>query len=135
MAQEAFLFHESIRANLAWAKPRASDERMLEAIRLAGLEGLLRDLPRGLDTIVGDRGANLSGGERQRLALARTLLRQPKLILLDEPASAVDAENEERILETIAGLHGRTTILLVTHRPSAVTGADRILTLAEGRLT
>ena len=134
MAQEAFLFHDSIRANLAWAEPSASNQQMLEAIRLAGLDGLLRDLPRGLDTVVGDRGANLSGGERQRLALARTLLRQPRLILLDEPASAVDAENEERILETIAGLHGRATILLVTHRPAAVAGADRVLTLVDGRL-
>jgi ATP-binding cassette subfamily C protein len=134
MAQEAFLFHESIRANLAWAEPTASDQRMLEAIRLAGLDRLLRDLPRGLDTVVGDRGADLSGGERQRLALARTLLREPRLILLDEPASALDAENEERILETIAGLRGRTTILLVTHRPWVVAGADHVLTLVDGRL-
>jgi ATP-binding cassette, subfamily C, bacterial len=134
MAQEAFLFHASIRANLAWAEPSASDERMLDVLRLAGLADLLRDLPRGLDTIVGDRGTNLSGGERQRLALARTLLRQPRLILLDEPASALDAENEDRILETISGLHGRTTILLVTHRPSAIPGVDRHLALVEGRL-
>ena len=134
MAQEAFLFHESIRANLAWAEPTASDQRMLEAIRLAGLDRLLRDLPGGLDTVVGDRGADLSGGERQRLALARTLLREPRLILLDEPSSAVDAANEERILETIAGLRGRATILLVTHRPWVVAGADRVLTLVDGRL-
>ncbi|MDI1283053.1 MAG: ABC transporter ATP-binding protein [Reyranella sp.] len=134
MAQEAFLFHDTIRANLAWAAPAASDERMLDAIRLAGLDELLRDLPAGLDTVVGDRGANLSGGERQRLALARTLLRQPRLILLDEPASSLDAQNEARLLDTIAGLHGRTTILLVTHRPTAITGADRYLALVDGKL-
>lgn len=134
MAQEAFLFHDSIRANLAWADPGASDERILDVLRLAGLAELLRDLPRGLDTVVGDRGTSLSGGERQRLALARTLLRAPRLILLDEPASALDARNEDRLLETIAGLRGRTTIVLVTHRPAATTGADRYLALVEGRL-
>ena len=134
MAQEAFLFHDTIRANLAWAAPAASDERMLDVIRLSGLEELLRGLPAGLDTVVGDRGANLSGGERQRLALARTLLRQPRLILLDEPASALDAQNEARLLDTIASLHGRTTILLVTHRPTAITDADRHLTLVDGKL-
>ena len=134
MAQDAFLFHDTIRANLAWAAPAASDEQILEAIRLAGLAELLQGLPAGLNTVVGDRGANLSGGERQRLALARTLLRQPRLILLDEPASALDAQNEGRLLDTIASLHGKTTILLVTHRPTAITGTDRHLTLADGRL-
>lgn len=134
MAQEAFLFHDSIRANLAWADPAASDERMLDVLRQAGLTELLRDLPRGLDTVVGDRGTSLSGGERQRLALARTLLRAPRLILLDEPASALDARNEERLLDTIAGLRGRTTIVLVTHRPAAIAGADLYLTLVEGEL-
>ena len=132
MAQEAFLFHDSIRANLAWANPAAKDEQVHEALRLAGLAGLLQSLPAGLDTVVGDRGANLSGGERQRLALARTLLRAPQLILLDEPASALDAANEDRILDTIASLRGRTTILLVTHRPTAIIGADRYLVLADG---
>jgi ATP-binding cassette subfamily C protein len=134
MAQEAFLFHASIRANLAWARPDAPDEAMQEALRLAGLGDFVAALPQGLDTVVGDRGASLSGGERQRLALARLLLRAPRLILLDEPASALDAPNEERILETIAGLKGRATILLVTHRPAVITAADRHVVLVEGRL-
>lgn len=134
MAQEAFLFHASIRENLAWSSPGASDEAMLEALRLAGLSVLIAALPQGLDTVVGDRGASLSGGERQRLALARLLLRAPRLILLDEPASALDADNEERILETIAGLRGRCTILLVTHRPHAIAAPDRHVALAGGRL-
>ena len=134
MAQEAFLFHASIRANLAWARPDTPDEAMQEALRLAGLGDFVAALPQGLDTVVGDRGASLSGGERQRLALARLLLRAPRLILLDEPASALDAPNEERILETIAGLKGRATILLVTHRPAVITAADRHVVLIEGRL-
>ncbi len=127
-------FMHSIRANLAWARPDASDEAMRNALRLAGLADFTAALPQGLDTVVGDRGANLSGGERQRLALARLLLREPRLILLDEPASALDAGNEERILETIAGLKGRATILLVTHRPDAIAAADKYVTLVEGRL-
>lgn len=134
MAQEAFLFHASIRANLDWARPDAPDEAMQEALRLAGLGDFVAALPQGLDTVVGDRGASLSGGERQRLALARLLLRAPRLILLDEPASALDAANEERILETIAGLRGHATILLVTHRPAAIAAADRHVVLVEGRL-
>ena len=133
MAQEAFLFHDTIRANLAWAAPGASDERLLEAIHRVGLSGLLQSLPKGLDTIVGDRGANLSGGERQRLAFARALLRKPRLILLDEPASALDAGNEQHILELIDSLRGTATIVLVTHRPSAVAGADRHITLDDRR--
>ena len=134
MAQEAFLFHASIRTNLAWAQPDAPDEAMREALQLAGLADFVAALPQGLDTVVGDRGANLSGGERQRLALARLLLRAPRLILLDEPASALDPASEERILETIAGLKGRATILLVTHRPAAIATADRHVVLVEGRL-
>ena len=134
MAQEAFLFHDTIRANLAWSAPGASDERLLEAIHRVGLSGLLQSLPKGLDTIVGDRGANLSGGERQRLALARALLRKPRLILLDEPASALDAGNEQHILELIDSLRGTATIVLVTHRPSAIAGADRHITLDDRRL-
>jgi ATP-binding cassette subfamily C protein len=134
MAQEAFFFHASIRANLAWARSDATDEAMQDALRLAGLADFISELPQGLDTVVGDRGANLSGGERQRLALARLLLRAPRLILLDEPASALDAGNEERILETIAGLKGRATILLVTHRPATIATADRHVVLVEGRL-
>ena len=133
MAQEAFLFHDTIRANLAWSAPGASDERLLEAIHRVGLSGLLQSLPKGLDTIAGDRGANLSGGERQRLALARALLRKPRLILLDEPASALDASNEQHILELIDSLRGTATIVLVTHRPSSVAGADRHITLDDRR--
>ena len=133
MAQEAFLFHDTIRANLTWAAPGASDETLLEAIHRVGLRDLLRSLPKGLDTIVGDRGANLSGGERQRLALARALLRKPRLILLDEPASALDAGNEQHILELIQGLRGTATIVLGTHRPSAIAGAERYITLDDRR--
>src|SRR5476649_2097617 len=106
MAQEAFLFHDTIRANLIWAAPGASDETLLGSIHRVGLRDLLHSLPKGLDTVVGDRGASLSGGERQRLALARALLRKPRLILLDEPASALDASNEQRILELIESLRG-----------------------------
>lgn len=134
MAQEAFLFHDTIRANMVWADPAASDETILDAVRRVGLFELIQRLPKGLDTVVGDRGADLSGGERQRLALARTLLRKPRLILLDEPGSALDEDNAARVLETISALRGTTTILLVTHRPEVVAGADRYLVLKDGKL-
>jgi ATP-binding cassette subfamily C protein len=91
-------------------------------------------MPRGLDTLVGDRGVRLSGGERQRLALARALLRRPRLLLLDEATSALDADNEASVLAAIAGLHGRLAILVITHRLSAVRGADTIYVMDDGRV-
>jgi ATP-binding cassette subfamily C protein len=91
-------------------------------------------LPSGLDTGVGDRGMRLSGGERQRIALARALLRKPRLLVLDEATSAVDAENERRILDAIGRLHGRLTIVIITHRMASLRCADKIYVLEQGHL-
>ena len=134
VAQDTFLFHDTVRANLLWACPDASDEEIHEALRLAAAEDFVSRLPEGMETILGDRGVRLSGGERQRLALARALLRKPSLLILDEATSSLDPENEERILNSIAKLHGRTTILMITHRLPAVRGADTIYVLAQGRV-
>lgn len=132
--QEAFLFHDTIRANLAWASPSADPERIQRALRLAAAEEFVAALPNGLETVVGDRGAQLSGGERQRLALARALVRDPSVLILDEVTSALDAEGEGRIADAIASLRGQVTTVLITHRLSLAARADVIYVLEGGRV-
>jgi ATP-binding cassette subfamily C protein len=134
VAQDTFLFHDTVRANLLWAHPEATEAEIWESLRLAAADGFVSRLPEGLDTIVGDRGVRLSGGERQRLALARALLRKPSLLILDEATSALDSENERRIQQAIEALHGDITILIITHRLSAIRGADIIHVLENGRV-
>jgi len=134
VAQDTFLFNDTIRANLLWACPEANNQEISQALRLAAAEEFVSELPKGMETILGDRGVRLSGGERQRLALARALLRRPSLLILDEATSALDSENEKRIQGAIEELHGHMTILIITHRLSTVRGADVIYVLEEGRL-
>jgi ATP-binding cassette subfamily C protein len=134
VAQDTFLFNDTVAANLLWARPDAGYEEVWRALKLAAAEGFVSDLPEGLETVLGDRGVRLSGGERQRLALARALLRNPSLLILDEATSALDSENERRIQDAIEELHGRMTILIITHRLSAIRGADIIHVLEGGRL-
>jgi len=134
VAQDTFLFHETVRANLLWARPDASEEAIRQALRLAAAEDFVDAMPEGLDTVLGDRGVRLSGGERQRLALARALLREPSLLLLDEATSSLDSENEQRIQRAIEGLHGQMTILVITHRLSTIRRADVIHVVERGRL-
>jgi ATP-binding cassette subfamily C protein len=134
VAQDTVLFHDSVRENLRWARPDATDDELWEALRAAAADGFVAALPEGIATVVGDRGVRLSGGERQRLALARALLRRPSLLILDEATSALDTENERRIRDAIDALHGRVTILLITHRLSSVRDADAIHVMEGGRL-
>lgn len=133
VAQETVLFNGTVLDNLRWARPEASEEEVWEALRLAAADGFVSTLPDTLHTVVGDRGVRLSGGERQRLALARALLRRPALLILDEATSALDAENERRIRDAIRGLHGRMTILMITHRLPSVRDADVIHVIESGR--
>ena len=134
VAQDTFLFHDTVRANLLWARPSATEADLLRALGLAAADLFVRQLPQGLDTVLGDRGVRLSGGERQRLALARALLRNPKLLILDEATSALDSENERAIQESIAGLRGTLTVLVITHRLTTIRDADVIFVMDEGRL-
>jgi ATP-binding cassette subfamily C protein len=134
VAQDTFLFHDTVRANLLWARPDASGEVIRQALRLAAAEDFIDGMPEGLDTVLGDRGVRLSGGERQRLALARALLREPSLLILDEATSSLDSENERRIQSAIEELHGHLTILIITHRLSTIRGADVVHVLERGRL-
>lgn len=133
--QDAFLFDDTIRANLLWACPEASEPELWEALRLAAVDGFVGSLPDGLDSAVGDRGVMVSGGERQRLAIARALLRKPQLLLLDEATSAVDVDSEERIKAALESLHHKLTIVMITHRPGAIRNADQIYVIDGGRAT
>jgi ATP-binding cassette, subfamily C, bacterial len=138
VGQETVLFHQSVRKNLLWARPDATDDDLRQALTLASASFVF-DLPGGLESIVGDRGILLSSGQRQRISLARALLRNPTLLILDEATNALDVENEARILDAIReamnNLHGTLTILMIAHRASAIRRADRIFELDAGRIT
>jgi ATP-binding cassette, subfamily C, bacterial len=131
VAQDTVLFHDTVRANLRWAKPDASEQEMRESLSLAAADFVF-ELPQGLDTTVGDRGMLLSHGQRQRIALARALLRKPGLLILDEATSSLDLDNEKRILDAIEHLQGRTTVLLIAHRVSAIQRAEMIYVIDNG---
>ncbi|MDT0121898.1 ABC transporter ATP-binding protein [Paenibacillus sp. RRE4] len=134
VSQDPFLFHTSIRENLRLVDPDASEEQMWRALRFSSSASFVRKLPQGLDTIIGDRGIRLSGGERQRLVLARTMLRNPSVLVLDEATSALDSENEQQIHEALERLKGHVTIIVIAHRLSTIRTADRVIVLEEGRV-
>jgi ATP-binding cassette subfamily B protein len=134
VSQETYLFHASIRENLRFACPQASDEEIEEAARAAQIHGLIASLPDGYDTPVGERGYRFSGGEKQRIAIARTVLRNPPVLVLDEATSALDTETERAVQQALDELsRGRTTIA-IAHRLSTIRDADQILVLDSGRI-
>lgn len=134
VAQETFLFNETIRFNLKLASPDASEDDIMEALKMAAAYGFVIKLPEGMDTVIGDRGVRLSGGERQRLALARALLRKPSLLIMDEATSNLDSENEQKILKAIDDIHGEITILMIAHRISTIKNADQIYLVSHGKI-
>jgi ATP-binding cassette, subfamily B, bacterial len=134
VTQESHLFHETIRENLTYAKPQASDEELWAAMADAQIADLVRGLPEGLDTVVGDRGHRLSGGEKQRLALARLLLKGPRVVVLDEATAHLDSESEAAVQRALDNaLEGRTA-LVIAHRLSTIRQADQILVVSGGRV-
>ncbi|MBA3741583.1 MAG: ABC transporter ATP-binding protein [Sporichthya sp.] len=134
VTQDAHMFHDTIRSNLRYAKPGATDEELLAACRDAQILELVESLPRGLDTVVGDRGYRLSGGEKQRLALARLLIKAPAVVVLDEATAHLDSESEAAVQRALANtLAGRTSIV-IAHRLSTVRAADQILVVDSGRI-
>jgi len=134
VSQETYLFHASIRENLRFACPEASDEEIEDAARAAQIHGLIASLPEGYDTEVGERGYRFSGGEKQRIAIARTVLRNPPVLVLDEATSALDTETERAVQLALDDLsRGRTTIA-IAHRLSTIRDADQILVLDAGRI-
>ena len=132
VSQDPFLFYDTIRRNLLWAAPDAGEEDLRMALALTGATDLLSHLDLGMDTVVGERGVRMSGGERQRLALARALLRNPHLLVLDEATNAIDIAGEHEILRRIAQLEPRPTILIITHRTESLIFCDRVLVLENG---
>jgi ATP-binding cassette subfamily C protein len=132
--QDAPVLSGTLRENLLFGAPDAGDAELREVLRTTRLDGQVARLPDGLDTLVGHRGTRLSGGERQRVAIARALLRRPRLLLLDEATSQLDAVNEAALRDTIAAVARTTTVLVVAHRLSTVTMADRIIVVDAGRV-
>jgi ATP-binding cassette subfamily B protein len=132
--QDPHLFHDTIRNNLRYARPDATDDELVEACRAARIHDMIATLPDGYDTVVGERGYRMSGGEKQRLAIARMLLKDPAVVILDEATSHLDSENEHLVQEALTtALRGRTSIV-IAHRLSTITAADQILVVDEGQI-
>jgi ABC-type multidrug transport system fused ATPase/permease subunit len=134
VTQDGHLFHDTIRANLAYARPSVTDDEIWEALERARLGELVRSLPDGLETTVGERGYRLSGGERQRLTIARLLLAQPKVVVLDEATAHLDSESEAAVGEALTHALAGRTALVIAHRLSTVRAADQILVLEHGEI-
>jgi ATP-binding cassette subfamily B protein len=134
VSQETYLFHESVRENLRFAKPDATDEEIEAAAKAARIHDVIAALPDGYDTIVGERGYRFSGGEKQRIAIARTILRNPPILVLDEATSSLDTETERLVQEALDRLSSGRTTIAIAHRLSTVRDADQIIVLDRGRV-
>jgi ATP-binding cassette subfamily B multidrug efflux pump len=130
--QETFLFSATLAENIAWGVPNATPDRIRWAAHVAGLAPDLETFPAGLDTMIGERGLTLSGGQKQRTAIARAILRDPRILILDDALSSVDTVTEERILNGLAAVMRDRTTVLISHRVSTVKNADRIVVLNRG---
>jgi ATP-binding cassette subfamily B protein len=134
VTQEPFIFHASLRDNIAYARPGATDDDILRVMDAANLSDLLARMPKGLDTVVGERGYRLSGGERQRIAIARVLLKDPPVLVLDEATNSLDSESEYAVQSAVAKLLAGRTTIVIAHRLSTIHSADQILVLEDGRI-
>jgi ATP-binding cassette subfamily C protein len=132
ITQDPFLFHESIRRNLLWADANASEATLWDALAMAGADAIVRGMPEGLDTVVGERGSLVSGGERQRIALARALLRKPRLLVMDEATNAIDIRAEGVLLDRLRAITPAMTIIIVAHRQESLAHCERVIHLGGG---
>jgi ATP-binding cassette subfamily B protein len=132
--QDTVLFNDTILYNIRYGRPDASDEEVAEAARMAQIDAFVRALPEGYRTMVGERGLKLSGGEKQRVAIARTILKGPPILILDEATSALDSHTEKEIQDALDKVAQNRTTLVIAHRLSTIIGADNILVLDGGRL-
>jgi ATP-binding cassette subfamily B protein len=134
VTQETYLFHDTIRANLLYARTDALDEDLKEACRAANILSFIESLPEGFETIVGERGYRLSGGEKQRLAIARVILKDPRILVLDEATAHLDSRSEALVQDALSRVMQGRTSFVIAHRLSTVLAADCILVLKEGRI-
>lgn len=132
--QDVFLFSETIRSNIVFAQPESTDTEIAASIHYAGLEADLPFFPKGLDTVVGEKGVTLSGGQKQRIAIARAIITNPEILILDDALSAVDADTEERILKGLFQIRRGKTTLMISHRISALSRCDRSVVLEDGKI-
>ena len=132
--QDAHMFHQSIADNLRYANPQATDEQLTQALARAHILPLVNTLPQGINTVIGDRGYRMSGGERQRLAIARLLLKEPDIVVLDEATAHLDSESEAAVSAALREALAGRTALVIAHRLSTVRDADAILVLDQGRI-
>jgi ATP-binding cassette subfamily B protein len=130
--EDSFLFSDSVRANIAYGRPSATEDEIVAAARVASADEFVRSLPRGYDTVVGERGLSLSGGQRQRIAIARAILADPGILILDDATSAIDSRTEEAIHDSLRDALGTKTVLLIAHRESTLRLADRIVVMDHG---
>jgi ATP-binding cassette subfamily B protein len=134
VTQETFLFHATIRENLLYARPDATEAEVVDACRAASIHDFITALPEGYDTVAGERGFRLSGGEKQRVSIARALLKDPAILILDEATSNLDATSEYLIQSALEKLLPGRTSLIIAHRLSTILSSDRIVVMDEGRV-
>ena len=132
--QETFLFSGTIRDNIKYAQPLATDEEVIEAARIANAHDFIVALPEGYNTMVGEKGYTMSGGERQRIAIARAILHDPRILILDEATASLDTETEKLIQDALVKLSKNRTTLAIAHRLSTLRNADRLIVLDKGKL-
>jgi ATP-binding cassette subfamily B protein len=132
--EDTFLFSDTVRNNIAFADPEASQEQVERAARLAGAHEFVTELPDGYDTVVGEHGYSLSGGQRQRIAIARAVLADPRVLILDDATSSVDPTKEHEIRSALAEVMQDRTTIIIAHRPATIALADRVVLLGDGEV-
>ena len=134
VTQDAILFHDTVKNNLHIARPNASTEELNEALAIANAASFVKELPNGIDTVIGDGGNKLSGGQKQRLAIARAVLKNPPVMILDEATSALDTESEKLVQDALQKMMQNRTSLIIAHRLSTIKSADEIIVLDKGNV-